>query len=99
MRFCGQAPSAREGGFQVENFLANLGVGIAKFQVFLSNSSTFATYLPVFRNTSAQCMAVRLLAFPKQAAVGSFGASGSVCQAAEHSTRTRNNYVMTGNVG
>ena len=53
-----------------------------------------AASLPVFRDTGSQCASVRLLAFPKQAAVGSFGASGSsrnvsrctllssVCQAA-----------------
>ena len=34
MQFCGQAPSAREEGFQVENVLANLGVVLQKSEGF-----------------------------------------------------------------
>ena len=38
----------------------------------------FANYLPVFRDTGSQCVAKKLLAytFPRQGAVGSFGAGG-----------------------
>ena len=43
-------------------------------KVFKYFSLTFVIDLLVFRDTNSQCVAVRLLAFPKQAAVGSFGA-------------------------
>ena len=40
-----------------------------------TDSSPLATDLPVFRDTNSQDVSARLLAFPKQDSVCSFGAS------------------------
>ena len=74
-----------------------------------------AASLAEVRDASLQCVSARLLALPKQAALGSFGATrsktfpeapSSLCQtvcheiiSAENSTETRNTHKMTGNVG
>ena len=103
-KLCGQAPSAREGRFQAKNFLANLGVSIAQIWIYFSTSSSLAASLPVFRDTSSQCVSITLLTYPNQAAVGSFGASRSSktfpdvrykfrVSRCELSTKTRNSHL------
>ena len=54
-----------EGGLQVENFLAHLGVGIATIGGFLSNSFAGAASLLEFRDTGSYCADARLLEFSK----------------------------------